>query len=313
MKPFPPTDSQVVGRPSIGAQSMCDDLTDLEWQAFCYVAGGDVLPCDALALDAPGLDAVDLDAFESRLVDDQAARDAVVRMVELVQSVALLGDQRLLPGQTAGRTIEHTAEHTAQPASPLSPSRFGFRRHSRTVRWCAAAAAVYFAFLLGVRYAGTPDSVDSPGRGVAGRGDAGSEPLLPEFDSDAAADATADATVAGGLLDVWSRSGDVFRSLFNGVEHGSETIVGEVGENDEDADRLDSTRPDLMWLDLELAHRDASEVHDSGSEDDNADVSDYNPPSWLLAAVSTSEASASMDDDANEEMRDALQNGLENH
>ena len=48
---------------------------DLEWQAYCYISG---------ELSAEGLE-----AFEARLVDDQQAREAVARAVELVHAIAL--------------------------------------------------------------------------------------------------------------------------------------------------------------------------------------------------------------------------------
>ena len=48
---------------------------DLDWLAFCYVAD-ELAECERAA-------------FETRLADDQAAREAVARAVELTQSVAL--------------------------------------------------------------------------------------------------------------------------------------------------------------------------------------------------------------------------------
>jgi hypothetical protein len=51
-----------------------DHHKDLDWLAFCYAAGD--------------LDSADAEAFEARLADDQAAREALARAVELSQIVA---------------------------------------------------------------------------------------------------------------------------------------------------------------------------------------------------------------------------------
>jgi len=51
-----------------------DHNHDLDWLAFCYAAGE--------------LDAADAERFEARLADDQAAREALARAVELTQTVA---------------------------------------------------------------------------------------------------------------------------------------------------------------------------------------------------------------------------------
>jgi anti-sigma-K factor RskA len=48
--------------------------SDLDWLAFCYAAGE--------------LSVADAEAFEARLADDQSAREAVARAVELTQIVA---------------------------------------------------------------------------------------------------------------------------------------------------------------------------------------------------------------------------------
>jgi hypothetical protein len=47
---------------------------DLDWLAFCYAAGE--------------LDAAETELFEARLADDQAAREALARAIELTQTVA---------------------------------------------------------------------------------------------------------------------------------------------------------------------------------------------------------------------------------
>jgi hypothetical protein len=51
-----------------------DNINDLDWLAFCYAAGE--------------LTADDAEQFEARLADDQAAREALARAVELTQTVA---------------------------------------------------------------------------------------------------------------------------------------------------------------------------------------------------------------------------------
>jgi len=51
-----------------------DHNNDLDWLAFCYAAGD--------------LDAIEAEQFEARLADDQAAREALARAVELTQTVA---------------------------------------------------------------------------------------------------------------------------------------------------------------------------------------------------------------------------------
>jgi hypothetical protein len=51
-----------------------DNTHDLDWLAFCYAAGE--------------LDPADAELFEARLADEQAAREALARAVELTQTVA---------------------------------------------------------------------------------------------------------------------------------------------------------------------------------------------------------------------------------
>jgi anti-sigma factor RsiW len=60
---------------------MTNDInkSDLDWLAFCYAAG---------ELDAPAAE-----QFESRLADDQRAREALARAVELTQTVAAAESQ----------------------------------------------------------------------------------------------------------------------------------------------------------------------------------------------------------------------------
>ena len=58
---------------------MTNDLTDLDWLAFCYAAGE--------------LDAAQAEQFEARLADDQSACEALARAVELTQTVAAAESQ----------------------------------------------------------------------------------------------------------------------------------------------------------------------------------------------------------------------------
>jgi len=58
---------------------MTTDQQDLDWLAFCYAAGE--------------LENTDRDEFEARLADDQAAREALARAVELCQTVAAVETQ----------------------------------------------------------------------------------------------------------------------------------------------------------------------------------------------------------------------------
>ena len=51
-----------------------DHNSDLDWLAFCYAAGE--------------LDSAQTELFEARLADDQTAREALARAVELTQTVA---------------------------------------------------------------------------------------------------------------------------------------------------------------------------------------------------------------------------------
>jgi hypothetical protein len=51
-----------------------EDKSELDWQAFCYSAGE--------------LDAAQAEAFEARLAEDQSAREALARAVELTQTIA---------------------------------------------------------------------------------------------------------------------------------------------------------------------------------------------------------------------------------
>jgi len=88
------------------------DIHELDWLAFRYIANE--------------MTAIEADSFESRLADDQAAREAVARAVELAQAVACVPTSIIL-FQATHRALANT-------------SRPYFGR--RPLRWIAAAAAV---------------------------------------------------------------------------------------------------------------------------------------------------------------------------
>src|SRR5262245_16949094 len=59
---------------------MTTDKQDLDWLAFSYAAGE--------------LENTDREQFEARLADDQAAREALARAVELCQTITAVVPQR---------------------------------------------------------------------------------------------------------------------------------------------------------------------------------------------------------------------------
>lgn len=109
---------------------------DLEWTAFQYIAN-----------ELPEADAA---AFEQRLADDQAAREAVARCVELTHSVVALEEAR-----------------SPEVASVLAASRCSDRRRRRwsVAAVLAAAVAVCLAFWIGTEFAGR--HADEPQERVA--------------------------------------------------------------------------------------------------------------------------------------------------
>jgi anti-sigma factor RsiW len=102
-------------------------LSDLDWQAYCYVAGD--LPADAAL------------AFELRLAEDLAACEAVARMSELFQTV-----QAALALQP----------HSTRSAGPVSAPR---KQGLSLAKWVALAATLAGiacgAWLLGTGLLGT--------------------------------------------------------------------------------------------------------------------------------------------------------------
>ena len=95
-----------------------EEPDDLDWLAFCYIA-------DELSLDEAA-------AFENRLADDQAAREAVARAVELAGAVAVVGAEDL------------------DRATPASVVRGAWRRRSLAGRvgWTAITAAACLVVLV---------------------------------------------------------------------------------------------------------------------------------------------------------------------
>ena len=91
---------------------------DIDWLAFCYIA--DELPLDEAA------------AFENRLADDQTAREAVARAVDLTRAVAVLGAED---------------RHRATPVSVVR-SAWGRRIFSGRLGWTAITAATCLAVVL---------------------------------------------------------------------------------------------------------------------------------------------------------------------
>jgi anti-sigma factor RsiW len=102
-------------------------LSDLDWQAYCYVAGD--LPADAAL------------AFEQRLAEDLAACEAVARMSELFQAVQ------------AALAIPPRSTRSAGPV--LAPRKQGLSQ----AKWMALAATLAGiacgAWLLGTGLLGT--------------------------------------------------------------------------------------------------------------------------------------------------------------
>lgn len=96
---------------------------DVDLLAFRYIAGE--------------MTAADAELFEQRLADDQAAREAVARAVDMAQAVASVpADTIPLPA------FRHSELTTHQPRAS---------RRLRPARWIAAAAAVVLA-VLGLQF-----------------------------------------------------------------------------------------------------------------------------------------------------------------
>jgi hypothetical protein len=92
---------------------MTNDSNELDWSAFCYAAGE--LSADEAA------------AFEARLADDQSAREALARAVELTQVVA-----------------------TAQSLAPVTLARPQSANWSKRLAWMAIGSAASLLAVLAV-------------------------------------------------------------------------------------------------------------------------------------------------------------------
>ncbi len=113
---------------------------DLDWLAFCYIAG-ELPPNDA-------------EAFETRLADDQAAREAVARAVELTFTLA------------AGAEVPQQAKAVAMPAQMQRQTGRG-----RRWLWSAVAAAACLAVFWSVRWVFAPQPHAGPSEELAGEVD----------------------------------------------------------------------------------------------------------------------------------------------
>lgn len=94
------------------------DRDDLDWLAFRYVSNE--------------MTGAEIESFEQRLADDQSAREAVARAVDVSQAVSA----------TRNDVIPIPSDH-----SPLTNLRSPVRR-VRQIRWIAAAAASLAAGVL---------------------------------------------------------------------------------------------------------------------------------------------------------------------
>ena len=112
---------------------------ELDWLAFLYVSG-----------ELPELPADELEAFELRLLDDQAAREAVAQAVELSCGIVL---------------AESRSEVDLQPASVAAPA--GMSRSGRTwvsrVTWMSLGASAALVLLLAwIQFQPAPDRDEQP-------------------------------------------------------------------------------------------------------------------------------------------------------
>lgn len=108
-----------------------DKPEDLDWLAFCYIAGE--------------LPAAEADAFETRMADDQETREAVARAVGLAFMLAVAEPK----AQQHSRTVFQAA------------STWRHARTARRVAWAAVAAAACLAGVWAYRFFQGP--ADQPG------------------------------------------------------------------------------------------------------------------------------------------------------
>jgi hypothetical protein len=105
-----------------------DKSDELDWLAFCYIAG-------EMSRDETA-------AFEQRLADEQEAREAVARAVELTRAIA--------------------AAKAARPTVPASVSAVPRRRYRAVRRWFWAAVATAASLAGVVLYQHAYRPADSP-------------------------------------------------------------------------------------------------------------------------------------------------------
>lgn len=109
-----------------------DKPEDVDWLAFCYIAGE--------------LSAAEADAFETRMADDQEAREAVARAVGLAFMLAAAG-----PKARHSRTVSQAA------------STWRHARMARRVAWATVAAAACLAGVWAYQsFQGPPDQPGPP-------------------------------------------------------------------------------------------------------------------------------------------------------
>ena len=109
-------------------ETTCSDWSpqdELEWTAFRYVANE--------------LPAAELAEFEQRLADDQHAREAVARCVQITHSIVALEESQIAPAAPSG-------------SAPVSASVRRHRKLWSAVGILSSAAAVCCAFWIGTQF-----------------------------------------------------------------------------------------------------------------------------------------------------------------
>lgn len=205
---------------------------ELELLAFQYVSGE--------------LAAEDIERFESRLADDQSAREAVARVVQIGQAVVLsAGDHAIAAGKADSLVLGSDSRNVR--------------------RWVIAAAAIAAAFLAGIGISQWLErATNDSGSNMAVRDGVvpGSVPVAD--DRDVVADVQSGNGAATDVVALWSASAAEFtldgddRSTTDGV--GSEEEIPEFP--------LDGTD---SWL---------------AGDENVSDDDEFRVPSWMLAAVS---------------------------
>jgi hypothetical protein len=210
---------------------------ELELLVFQYVSGE--------------LAAEDVERFESRLADDQSAREAVARVVQIGQAVVLSAEDKAIAVGKADSLVSGS--------------------NSRNVRrWVFAALSIAVAFLAGVgisqwlERAGLERAAIDPGSNMVVRGGVVRD-NVPTVDD--RADVTDSRSENGATTDVvalWSASAAEF--LTDGDDNSAAVGISD----DEETAELPLEGADF-WL-----------AADEGAADDG----EFRVPSWMLAAVS---------------------------